>query len=103
MCFQKGPLSDEECFSLAPGFLLHVKAQTETAAWYWEALLNPFVGRKAFSCRHAERLHWRKARRQWAWFRRDPRIVWLDPDDAPERAILALLGGIPRQGATVGD
>ncbi|MGP0109597.1 MAG: tRNA (adenosine(37)-N6)-dimethylallyltransferase MiaA [Acidimicrobiales bacterium] len=43
------------------------------------------------------------SRRQWAWFRRDPRIVWLDPDDAPERAILALLGGIPRQGATVGD
>ena len=23
------------------------------------------------------------ARRQWAWFRRDPRIEWLDPDEDP--------------------
>ena len=23
------------------------------------------------------------ARRQWAWFRRDPRITWVDPDDDP--------------------
>ena len=42
------------------------------------------------------------ARRQWAWFRRDPRIRWLDPD-----AELAgqLLGHWDRAGspATVGD
>ncbi len=43
------------------------------------------------------------SRRQWAWFRRDPRIVWLDPDDAPVRAILALIGGTPGEAATVGD
>jgi tRNA dimethylallyltransferase len=30
------------------------------------------------------------ARRQWAWFRRDPRIVWLDPQD-PGRDLLAQL------------
>ncbi|MGH9079163.1 MAG: tRNA (adenosine(37)-N6)-dimethylallyltransferase MiaA, partial [Acidimicrobiales bacterium] len=32
------------------------------------------------------------ARRQLAWFRRDPRIVWLSPDDDPVRSILARLG-----------
>lgn len=30
------------------------------------------------------------ARRQWAWFRRDPRIVWLDPGD-PDTDLLAQL------------
>jgi tRNA dimethylallyltransferase len=31
------------------------------------------------------------ARRQWAWFRRDPRIVWVGPDDDPVDRILGLL------------
>ncbi len=31
------------------------------------------------------------ARRQWSWFRRDPRIRWVAPDGAPE-AVLAALG-----------
>jgi tRNA dimethylallyltransferase len=43
------------------------------------------------------------ARRQLAWFRRDPRIVWLDPDDDPVRAIVARFGAVPRDGAMVGD
>jgi tRNA dimethylallyltransferase len=43
------------------------------------------------------------ARRQMAWFRRDPRIVWLDPDDDPVSSIVALLGGIPLEGASMGD
>ena len=30
------------------------------------------------------------ARRQWAWFRRDPRIVWLEDDDDPVARILGL-------------
>ena len=30
------------------------------------------------------------ARRQWAWFRRDPRIRWLDGDD-PVAAVAAAL------------
>jgi tRNA dimethylallyltransferase len=30
------------------------------------------------------------ARRQWAWFRRDPRIRWLDSD--PDRALAEALG-----------
>lgn len=50
------------------------------------------------------------ARRQMAWFRRDPRIVWLDPDADPVGAIAALFG-LPvapgsagsRGGAGVGD
>src|SRR5581483_2212417 len=29
------------------------------------------------------------ARRQMAWFRRDPRIVWVDPDGDPAAAVLA--------------
>jgi len=43
------------------------------------------------------------ARRQWSWFRRDPRIVWMEPDDDPAGSIAALLGGFPRAAATVGD
>ena len=35
----------------------------------------------------------RFARRQWAWFRRDPRIEWVDPDDDPVAAIVARLEG----------
>ncbi len=30
------------------------------------------------------------ARRQWAWFRRDPRIVWLDPDGDLSAQLLVL-------------
>ncbi len=43
------------------------------------------------------------SRRQWAWFRRDPRIVWLDPDDDPVRTILGLFRGMPGTAAAVGD
>lgn len=32
------------------------------------------------------------ARRQWAWFRRDPRVVWLDEDGDPVAQVLALFG-----------
>jgi tRNA dimethylallyltransferase len=39
------------------------------------------------------------SRRQRAWFRRDPRIVWLGPDDDPVTAIMARFGGIPSGGA----
>jgi tRNA dimethylallyltransferase len=43
------------------------------------------------------------ARRQLAWFRRDPRIVWLNPDDDPVGSIVALIGAFPGDRATVGD
>ncbi|MGO9028460.1 MAG: tRNA (adenosine(37)-N6)-dimethylallyltransferase MiaA [Acidimicrobiales bacterium] len=33
------------------------------------------------------------ARRQWAWFRRDPRIVWLTPEEDLVARIVGLLGG----------
>ena len=33
------------------------------------------------------------ARRQWAWFRRDPRITWVDPEDDPVDAVVAALDG----------
>jgi tRNA dimethylallyltransferase len=32
------------------------------------------------------------AKRQRAWFRRDPRIEWIDPDDAPAAAVAERLG-----------
>jgi tRNA dimethylallyltransferase len=35
------------------------------------------------------------ARRQMAWFRRDPRIVWLEADDDPVASILPHLGAVP--------
>ncbi len=43
------------------------------------------------------------ARRQMAWFRRDPRIVWLSPEDDPVGAILARLGEIRPDAGSVGD
>lgn len=43
------------------------------------------------------------SRRQVAWFRRDPRIVWVDPDDDPVGSIAALFKGAPAAAAVVGD
>jgi tRNA dimethylallyltransferase len=33
------------------------------------------------------------ARRQWAWFRRDPRISWIGEDEDPAQVLHAALGG----------
>jgi tRNA dimethylallyltransferase len=46
------------------------------------------------------------ARRQWAWFRRDPRIVWLEPDEDGIARIAGLFtptAGSPGPVETVGD
>ena len=45
------------------------------------------------------------ARRQRAWFRRDPRIVWLDPSGDPVGAIVATGREPPRghRGVGVGE
>jgi tRNA dimethylallyltransferase len=43
------------------------------------------------------------ARRQRAWFRRDPRIVWVDPDDDPEGSIATLFGDLTADQVAVGD
>ncbi len=39
------------------------------------------------------------ARRQWSWFRRDPRIAWLGPDEDPAGVVGALLDGSERSAA----
>ncbi len=43
------------------------------------------------------------ARRQRAWFRRDPRIVWLEESDDPTGAIVAALGKVPEAVVGVGE
>ncbi len=43
------------------------------------------------------------ARRQRAWFRRDPRIVWLDPTGDPAGAIAAMVGSDPGTASGVGE
>ncbi len=43
------------------------------------------------------------ARRQLAWFRRDPRIVWAGPDDDPVGRIAGLLAGGPPGPEPVGE
>jgi len=45
----------------------------------------------------------RFARRQWAWFRRDPRIQWVDPGDDPVPAVIARLEGPTRPPEPVRD
>jgi tRNA dimethylallyltransferase len=42
------------------------------------------------------------ARRQMAWFGRDPRIVWLDPETDPVGAVVALFGEVRRPHVSVG-
>jgi tRNA dimethylallyltransferase len=42
-------------------------------------------------------------RRQMAWFRRDPRIVWLDPEDDPVAAVRARLAGTSPGTGAMGD
>jgi tRNA dimethylallyltransferase len=41
------------------------------------------------------------ARRQWAWFRRDPRIAWIDAGDDPFAVVAAALGRPGRPGLEV--
>ncbi len=43
------------------------------------------------------------ARRQRAWFRRDPRIVWLGGSDDPVGTIVAALGKVPEAAVGVGE
>jgi tRNA dimethylallyltransferase len=43
------------------------------------------------------------ARRQLAWFRRDPRIVWVDPSGDPVGAIVAMVGNVPGAAVGVGE
>ncbi len=35
------------------------------------------------------------ARRQWSWFRRDPRVRWVAPHEDPEDVLVSALGGVP--------
>ncbi len=45
------------------------------------------------------------ARRQWAWFRRDPRIRWVSADEDPAEVLVEALGGEPARprGTAGGD
>jgi tRNA dimethylallyltransferase len=43
------------------------------------------------------------ARRQMAWFRRDPRIVWMDPDEDVAGSIAASMAEFPPDSGRVGD
>ncbi len=43
------------------------------------------------------------ARRQWAWFKRDPRILWLDPDGDPLAELLAVWDAGAGRGANTGS
>jgi tRNA dimethylallyltransferase len=43
------------------------------------------------------------ARRQRSWFRRDPRIVWLESSDDPVASVLSVVGHIPVAAVGVGE
>jgi tRNA dimethylallyltransferase len=43
------------------------------------------------------------ARRQRSWFRRDPRIVWLEPSADPVGAVASIVGNVPVPAGWVGE
>ncbi|MGI8663937.1 MAG: tRNA (adenosine(37)-N6)-dimethylallyltransferase MiaA [Acidimicrobiales bacterium] len=93
---------------LAAGFLEEVRAlaarpaglsrTARQALGYRELLRHVEHGEPLDAClEEAVRRTRHMARRQRAWFRRDPRITWLDAHDNPVAAITALIGSTTGQ------
>jgi len=69
-------------------------SKTARQALGYKELLAHAEGRLTLEAAVAEAVRRTRsfARRQWAWFRRDPRILWVDTHDEAVRAVDAALG-----------
>ncbi len=102
-----GLLDEVRALAAAPGGLSRTARQ---ALGYRELLSHledgvPLADAEAEAVRRTRAF----ARRQWAWFRRDPRIVWLEPGEDRADRIARIAGlftpaaGSPGPGERVGD
>jgi tRNA dimethylallyltransferase len=98
---EAGFLDEVRSLASRPGGL----SRTARQALGYRELLSHIEGGVPLAEAVAEAVRRTRAfsRRQRAWFRRDPRIVWLDPDDDPVGSIVARFGGVPLPVAQVGD
>lgn len=102
-----GLLDEVRSLAASPGGLSRTARQ---ALGYRELLSHLEAGVPLVEAvAEAERRTRAFARRQWAWFRRDPRIVWLAPDEDRADRIARMLRlfiptvGSPATGERVGD
>ncbi|HTZ07461.1 MAG TPA: tRNA (adenosine(37)-N6)-dimethylallyltransferase MiaA [Acidimicrobiales bacterium] len=98
---ERGLLDEVRALAAAPGGLSRTARQ---ALGYRELLAHvergvPLEEARAEAVRRTRAL----ARRQWAWFRRDPRIRWLDPEADPLAQLLAVLDAGRSGGAQMED
>ncbi len=75
-------------------------ARTARQALGYRELLDHLAGRTSLAEARDEAVRRTRAfaRRQWAWFRRDPRIVWLDGRGDPAGQILDVMASGPCPG-----
>ena len=96
----EGLVDEVRTLAAVPGGLSRTARQ---ALGYRELLAHVEAGVPLDRCvDEAVRRTRRFARRQWAWFRRDPRIRWVGPDEDPVQVVIAALGG-SRPTATATD
>ena len=86
-----GLLEEVEALGRRPGGLSRTARQ---ALGYRELLAHVEEGVALEACVEAAIRRTRSfARRQWSWFRRDPRIRWLEGDEDPHHLVIEALGG----------
>lgn len=87
----EGLVEEVRSLSARPGGLSRTARQ---ALGYRELLEHVEWGAPLEACvREAVRRTRAFARRQRSWFRRDPRVRWIAPDEDPEDVLVAALGG----------
>ena len=92
-----GLLDEVRALAARPGGLSRTARQ---ALGYRELLAHVEEGRPLEDCVvDALRRTRAFARRQWAWFRRDPRIRWVAPDEDPVAVVSEALGPMAVAGA----
>ncbi|MHB1851225.1 MAG: tRNA (adenosine(37)-N6)-dimethylallyltransferase, partial [Acidimicrobiales bacterium] len=89
----EGLVEEVRRLSARPGGLSRTARQ---ALGYKELLDHVEQGAPLEGCvREAVRRTRAFARRQWSWFRRDPRVRWIAPHEDPEGVLVDALGGAP--------
>jgi len=97
----EGLVDEVRRLSSGPGGLSRTARQ---ALGYKELLAHVENGAPLEECvREAVARTRASARRQWSWFRRDPRVHWVRDDEDPEDVLLAALAGGLAGGCTAGE